>query len=47
MTSTATATPSSLTAARPSPKAQFLDAYEREHAITMKVLRAFRRSRRS
>ena len=41
MTSTATATPSSLTAARPSPKAQFLDAYEREHAITMKVLRAF------
>ena len=24
-----------------SPKQQFLDAYEREHAITMKVLRAF------
>ena len=41
MTSTATATPSALTAVRPSPKAQFLEAYEREQAITMKVLRAF------
>lgn len=25
----------------PTPKQQFLDAYEREHAITMRVLRAF------
>lgn len=41
MTSTATATPSSLTPAGLSHKKQFLDAYEREHAITMKVLRAF------
>jgi len=41
MTSTATTSTSPLTGARPSPKQQFLDAYEREHAITMKVLRAF------
>jgi uncharacterized damage-inducible protein DinB len=27
--------------AMPSPKQQFLDAYEREHATTMRVLRAF------
>ena len=41
MTSTVTTAPSPLTAAGPSPKKYFLDAYEREHAITMKVLRAF------
>jgi uncharacterized damage-inducible protein DinB len=29
------------TAAPPSPKTQFLDVYKREHATTMKVLRAF------
>jgi uncharacterized damage-inducible protein DinB len=40
MTSTAT-TPARAAGERPSPKQQFLDAYEREHAITMKVLRAF------
>jgi hypothetical protein len=40
MSSTATPAPTPL-AERPSPKRQFLDAYEREHAITMKVLRAF------
>ena len=40
MTSTATSAASPLTGAR-SPKQQFLDAYEREHAITMKVLRAY------
>ena len=40
MTSTAPSqTP--LTPARPSLRQQFLDAYEREHATTMKVLRAF------
>lgn len=40
---TAAATPASMPAigAMPTPKQQFLDAYEREHAITMKVLRAF------
>lgn len=36
---TATAEPT--TAATSTPRQQFLDAYEREHAITMKVLRAF------
>jgi uncharacterized damage-inducible protein DinB len=41
-TTTAAAT-SPLTNSSPSPKQQFLDAYEREHAITMKVLRAFPR----
>jgi len=40
MTSTAPSHASPATA-RPSPKQQFLEAYEREHAITMKVLRAF------
>lgn len=37
---TATAT-SPVVGAPPSPKQQFLDAYEREHATTMRVLRAF------
>ena len=32
---------SAMTTPRVSPKQQFLDAYEREHAITMKLLRAF------
>ena len=41
MTSTAAAAPSAFANATPSPKQQFLDAYEREHAITMRVLRAF------
>jgi len=41
MTSAVTATPSPLTGALASPKKQFLEAYEREHAITMRVLRAF------
>jgi len=40
MTSSAT-TKAYSSAARPSPKQQFLDAYEREHAITMKLLRAY------
>jgi hypothetical protein len=40
VTSTATANAFS-PAAMPSPKQQFLDAYEREHAITMKLLRAY------
>ena len=37
------ATPASSTAvsAMPSPRQQFLDAYEREHATTMRVLRAY------
>jgi len=40
MTSTAPSqTP--LTPARPSPKQQFLEAYEREHATTQQVLQAF------
>ena len=40
---TAAATPASSPAigAMPTPKQQFLDAYEREHAITMRLLRAF------
>jgi uncharacterized damage-inducible protein DinB len=38
MTASATA---SVTSAQPTPRQQFLDAYEREHAITMKVLRAY------
>ena len=38
MTATATA---SNTATQPTARQQFLDAYEREHAITMKVLRAY------
>lgn len=29
------------TSAMPTPRQQFLDSYEREHAITMKVLRAY------
>jgi uncharacterized damage-inducible protein DinB len=39
----ATAIPAATPAAgaRPSPKQQFLEAYDREHAITMRVLRAF------
>ena len=40
---TAAANPASSPAATamPSPRQQFLDAYEREHAITMKILRAY------
>lgn len=43
MATSATATPLSTPAvgAMPSPKQQFLASYEREHAITMRVLRAF------
>jgi uncharacterized damage-inducible protein DinB len=40
MATTATATPISMTAI-PSAKQQFLDAYEREFATTMRVLRAY------
>jgi uncharacterized damage-inducible protein DinB len=32
-------------ATQPSPKQQFLDAYEREHATTMRVLRAYPRDK--
>lgn len=40
---TTAATPGSIPAvgAMPSPKEQFLDAYEKEHATTMRVLRAY------
>src|SRR3954471_21194371 len=41
MTSTATSPTTPLSAPTRSPRQQFLDAYEREHAITMKVLRAY------
>jgi len=41
MTTAATPTSSPATGAMPSPRQQFLDAYEREHAITMKILRAY------
>jgi len=43
MTSTASseAATTAFTAGRPSLRQQFLDAYEREHANTMRVLRAF------
>ena len=40
MTSTATATPAAIAAIQ-SPKEQFLAAYDKEHGITMRVLRAF------
>lgn len=33
--------PTSPAASAPTPRQQFLDSYEREHAITMKVLRAY------
>lgn len=36
-----TATPTSQTRTMPSPKQQFLDAYEQEHGKTMRVLRAY------
>jgi uncharacterized damage-inducible protein DinB len=47
MTSTATSPSSStpLTAAARTPRQQFLDAYEREHAITKKVIGAFPKDR--
>jgi len=38
---TASATGPSTATGAPSPRQQLLDAYEREHAITMKVLRAY------
>jgi len=38
---TATPAVSPVAGAMPTPRQQFLDAYEREHAITMKVLRAY------
>lgn len=41
MSTTATPVASPAISSRPSPKQQFLDAYEREHAITMRVLRAY------
>jgi hypothetical protein len=41
MTSTAASSTTRLTADTPTRKQQFLDAYEREHAITMRVLHAF------
>lgn len=41
MTATATPATGAATVSPPTPRQQFLDAYEREHAITMKVLRAY------
>jgi hypothetical protein len=41
MTTAAKSTSSTAAGATPSPREQFLDAYEREHAITMKILRAY------
>jgi uncharacterized damage-inducible protein DinB len=41
MATTATPTPTPTPGATSTPKQQFLEAYEREHAITMRLLRAF------
>lgn len=41
MTTAATPASSAAVGAIPSPRQQFLDAYEREHAITMRLLRAY------
>jgi len=41
MTTAANPSSSPAAAAMPSPRQQFLDAYEREHAITLKILRAY------
>jgi uncharacterized damage-inducible protein DinB len=41
MTSTQTSASTPLSAASRTPRQQFLQSYEREHAITMKVLRAY------
>jgi uncharacterized damage-inducible protein DinB len=41
MTTAATPASSPAASAMPSPRQQFLDAYEREHAITLRVLKAF------
>lgn len=41
MTAAATPLSSPAITAMPTPRQQFLDAYDREHEITMKVLRAF------
>ena len=41
MTATSSSAGASGAGALPSPRQQFLDAYEREHAITMRVLRAY------
>lgn len=41
MTTAATPASSAAVGAMPSPRQQFLDAYEREHAITMRLLRAY------
>ncbi len=41
MTTAATPTSSPAAGVMPSPRQQFLDAYEREHAITMRILRAY------
>ncbi len=41
MSTAATPASSPAASAMPSPRQQFLDAYEREHAITLRVLRAF------
>ena len=41
MTTTTPSVPVSSIAALPTPKEQYLEAYEREHEITMRVLRAY------
>lgn len=41
MTASATPTTSPAIGAMPTPRQQFLDAYEREHATTLRVLRAY------
>jgi DinB family protein len=41
MTTAATPASTAAVGAMPTPRQQFLDAYEREHATTMKILRAF------
>ena len=41
MTTSASSAGASASGRMPSPKQQFLDTYEREHAITMNVLRAY------
>jgi hypothetical protein len=45
MATTATPLTTPAVGAAPSPKQQFLDAYEKEHATTLRVLRAFPRDK--
>ncbi|MGH7713536.1 MAG: hypothetical protein ACREOG_19770, partial [Gemmatimonadaceae bacterium] len=45
MATTATPLSTPAVAALPSPKQQFLDAYEKEHATTLRVLRAYPRDK--